>query len=63
MDALLVMQGGEFQAYRPDGIKIRYRRLPPLMPCPGEDCQQATRGGVLCFACLKVEEEDLWNQP
>lgn len=62
MDSLLVMHGGEFQAYLSDGA-LRYRRLPPLMPCPGDECQQATRGGVLCFHCLKIEEEDLWNQP
>jgi hypothetical protein len=63
MDALLIMHGGEFQAYLPGAGKVRYRRLPPLMPCPDEDCQVATRGGVRCLACRAVEEEDLWNQP
>jgi hypothetical protein len=45
---------------------LRYRRLPPMMPCPGFDgipCDAKTRGGVRCQKCLRIEEEDLWNQP
>jgi hypothetical protein len=66
MEALLVgPTGGEFQAYKTDAGTIRFRRLPPLMPCPGFEgieCGRQTRGGIRCEACLRVEEEDRWNE-
>jgi hypothetical protein len=66
MEALLVSpDGGEFQAYKTDAGKIRFRRLPPLMPCPGFEeieCNRQTRGGVRCETCRNAEEEDRWNE-
>ena len=62
MDALLGMNP-TFQAYRAEN-GLRYRRLPPLLPCPGyEDrsCGKPTRGGKRCVACSEIENEDLWN--
>ena len=62
----LLPPNGDFQAYKPeDGGQIRFRLLPPLMPCPGfEDipCTRTTRGGARCLQCAAIETEDLWNQ-
>lgn len=56
--AIDVLIGGMtpiFQAYIAESGKLRYRRLPPMLPCPGYDaytngtpCGTPTRGGVLC---------------
>lgn len=66
LEALLVgPAGGDFQAYRTADGKLRYRRLPPLMPCPGFEgieCTRMTRGGARCPCCLRTEEEDCWNE-
>lgn len=65
LDALIGGPFPEFQAYRADEGKLRYRRLPPLMPCPGygnTQCGKPTRGGKRCAECLGIESEDLWNQ-
>ena len=71
LDALIGGPAPDFQAYTVSqesngALKIRYRRLPPLMPCPGYsgfECGKPTRGGVLCTEHRKWEEEDLWVQP
>jgi hypothetical protein len=55
---------GPFQAYR-DGNNIRYRRLPPVLPCrgwDGADCKNLARGAGPCAACKAMEAEDEFNQ-
>jgi hypothetical protein len=63
LDALLP-PNGEYQAYQPALGKVRFKRL---YPCPGFDgiecsSRAMTGGGVRCRKCLKLEEEDLFNQ-
>lgn len=70
MDVLIGDKYPVFQAYVVEQIagalKIRYRRLPPLMPCPGygdETCGSPTRGGKRCEKHAEVEAMDLYDQP
>lgn len=68
LDVLLV-RPPVFQAYVAGdnghgGKLFRYRRLPPLEPCPGfddETCETLTRGGVRCDRHAAMEDEALWN--
>jgi hypothetical protein len=72
--ALEVLIGGPdpaFQSYTAEklgngALKLRYRRLPPMMPCPGYgdlECGRPTRAGVRCSLHADMEEEDLFDQP
>lgn len=68
MEALIGGPFPAFQAYYadPERKKLRYRRLPPLMSCPGfgdSPCRRATRGGLRCPEHADMEAEDLFNQP